>query len=201
MSNFHETAIKQQPGLLYSFSKAFDKVPHLHLLLLCHLSASQGHYSNGLRVTFPIVLKMSCSTATPQHHFLFTPVSHKGPFWVLCYSSFTSTPWLNSTSPLGLLSSFMQMTYFTVPTPLYKIWLGHFSARYGSTIQLDYILRLSINPTKSSLLITSRHNTKPQLSVTINTIPVTNVESVKYLLVTWNETLISPTCASQPNRS
>ena len=32
MSNFHETAIKQQPGLVYSFSKAFDKVPHLHLL-------------------------------------------------------------------------------------------------------------------------------------------------------------------------
>ena len=60
---------------------------------------------------------------------------------------------------------------------------------------------LSINPSKSSLLIISRSRKKPQVSVTISGTPVTTAESVRYLGVTitsdlrWN-THISNTCKS-----
>ena len=51
---------------------------------------------------------------------------------------------------------------------------------------------LSINPSKSSLLVISRSRTKPQVLLTINSTPVTIVESAKYLGITitsdlrWN---------------
>ena len=72
------------------------------------------------------------------YSFLFILVSHKGPFWALWYSSFTSTPWLNSTSPPGYLSCVMQVTFYCTDTSVQAIWLNHLPARCGSSIRLDH---------------------------------------------------------------
>ena len=152
-SNFLRTSVVyiSSAALFLDMSKAFDKVPHHHLL--CFLSVV-GISGPLLKWFESYISNHSQKVVLNGYSSTSLPVSHNGPFWDPCYSSLTLTP---CTSSLGLPPSSMQTTsYWAVPTPLNKP--RYLPARHGSNIQLDHIIWSSINLTKSSLLIVSRRH-------------------------------------------
>ena len=153
-------------------SKAFDKVPHHHLLR----SLSAVGVSGSLLKWFEsylsnrsqkVVLNGYSSTLLPVHSGVLQG-SILRPLLFIIY--------INSLAELHFSPGSTVILYDDIL--LYR----PLCTSYDSTIfQLDMDLisnwivssGLSINPTKSSLLIISWSHTTPQLSMTITTTPVT----------------------------
>ena len=90
-------------ALFLVMSKAFDKVPHHHLLCSLSVISISGPLLKWFESYISNHSQKLYSMATPQHHSRCPII----PFWDPCYSSLTLTP---CTSPLGLPSSSMQKT-------------------------------------------------------------------------------------------
>ena len=170
-------------------SKAFDKVPHHHLLR----SLSAVGVSGSLLKWFEsylsnrsqkVVLNSYSSTLLPVHSGVLQG-SILRPLLFIIY--------INSLAELHFSPGSTVILY---ADDILLYW--PLCTSYDSTIfQVDMDLisnwiassGLSINPTKRSLLIISRSHTTPQLSITINTTPVTMVESVGVAITSdlkWN---------------
>ena len=113
-------------ALFLDMSRAFDKIPHLHLLHSLSAVSTQGHYSNGWRDTFPIVPKKSISMATPSCSFWCPTRVHSEPSGI---HHLHQLPGWTPLLPRDICHVLCKW-HFTVLTPLYK--------PYDSTIfQLD----------------------------------------------------------------
>ena len=122
-------------ALFLDMSRAFDKIPHLHLLHSLSAVSTQGHYSNGWRDTFPIVPKKSSSTATPSCSFWCPTRVHSGPSGI---HHLHQLPGWTPLLPRDICHVLCKWHFTVTDTSVQAIWLNHLPARCGSSIWLDH---------------------------------------------------------------
>ena len=188
-------------ALFLDMSKAFDKVPHCQLLQSLSAVGVSGPLLEWFKSylsnrTQKVVLSGFSSTSHPVRSGV-PQGSILGPLLFIIYINPLADRHLTPGSSVILYADDIL---------LYRpLTSSHDTVIFQEDVNLisNWILAsgLSINPSKSSLLIISRSRKKPQVSVTISGTPVTTAESVRYLGVTitsdlrWN-THISNTCKS-----